>query len=43
MTERKSAVIIGSGIGGIATAIYLAKNGYNVSVFEKNSTAGGRC
>jgi phytoene desaturase len=43
MTERKSAVIIGSGIGGIATAIYLAKSGYNVSVFEKNSTAGGRC
>jgi phytoene desaturase len=43
MTERKSAVIIGSGIGGIATAIYLAKDGYNVSVFEKNSTAGGRC
>jgi phytoene desaturase len=43
MTERKSAVIIGAGIGGIATAIYLAKNGYNVSVFEKNSTAGGRC
>jgi phytoene desaturase len=43
MTERKSAVIIGAGIGGIATAIYLAKNGYNVSVFEKNSAAGGRC
>jgi phytoene desaturase len=43
MTERKSALIIGAGIGGIATAIYLAKNGYNVSVFEKNSTAGGRC
>jgi len=43
MTERKSALIIGAGIGGIATAIYLAKNGYNVSVFEKIQTAGGRC
>jgi phytoene desaturase len=43
MTEKKSAVIIGAGIGGIATAIYLAKNGYSVTVFEKNSAPGGRC
>jgi phytoene desaturase len=43
MTRNKSAVIIGAGIGGIATAIYLAKNDYDVSVFEKNSTPGGRC
>ena len=43
MTEKKSAVIIGAGIGGIATAIYLAKNRYSVTVFEKNSTLGGRC
>ncbi len=43
MTGKKSAVIIGAGIGGIATAIFLSKNGYNVSVYEKNSTPGGRC
>jgi phytoene desaturase len=43
MTEKKSAVIIGAGIGGIATAIYLAKNGYSVAVYEKNSAPGGRC
>lgn len=43
MTGKKSAVIIGAGIGGIATAVYLAKNGYNVNVFEKNSSPGGRC
>jgi len=43
MTSKKSAVIIGAGIGGIATAIYLAKKGYSVSVFEKNSAPGGRC
>jgi phytoene desaturase len=43
MTGGKSAVIIGAGIGGIATAVYLAKNGYDVSVFEKNNTPGGRC
>ncbi len=43
MTIKKSAVIIGAGIGGIATAVYLAKNGYSVAVFEKNSAPGGRC
>jgi phytoene desaturase len=43
MTSKKSVVIIGAGIGGIATSIYLSKKGYNVSVFEKNSSAGGRC
>jgi len=43
MTGEKSAVIIGAGIGGITTAIYLAKNGYEVNVFEKNSSPGGRC
>ena len=31
------AVIIGAGIGGITTAVYLAKNGYEVKVFEKKS------
>ena len=43
MTGKKSAVIIGAGIGGIATATYLAKQGYSVSVYEKNSSPGGRC
>ena len=43
MTPKKSAAIIGAGIGGLATAIYLAKNGYDVTVFEKNSAPGGRC
>jgi len=43
MTEGKSAIIIGAGIGGIVTSIYLAKNGYKVTVFEKNSSPGGRC
>jgi phytoene desaturase len=43
MEEKKPAVVIGAGIGGIATAIYLAKNGYNVDIYEKNSSPGGRC
>ena len=43
MTLKKSAVIIGAGMGGIATSVYLSRNGYNVSVYEKNSAPGGRC
>ncbi len=43
MNRKRSAVIIGSGIGGIATAIYLAKNEYDVNIYEKNPTPGGRC
>jgi phytoene desaturase len=43
MTGKKSAIIIGAGIGGITTAVFLAKNGYNVEIFEKNGTPGGRC
>jgi phytoene desaturase len=43
MIGKKSAIIIGAGIGGITTAVYLAKNGYDVEIFEKNGTPGGRC
>jgi len=38
----KHVVIIGAGIGGLATANLLAKAGYAVSVYEKNEIAGGR-
>ena len=41
MAEGRS-VIIGSGIGGIAAAIRLAKKGYRVSVFEQSSQPGGK-
>lgn len=34
--------VIGSGIGGLASAIRLAVKGHDVSVFEKNSKAGGK-
>lgn len=43
MQQKPSAIVIGAGIGGIATAARLAKNGYKVTVFEKNETPGGRC
>lgn len=35
-------IIIGAGIGGLASANMLAKAGYDVSVYEKNSQLGGR-
>ena len=38
----KSAIVIGSGIAGIASAIRLANRGYTVSVFEANSYPGGK-
>ncbi len=38
----KKATIIGAGIGGLAAASLLAKKGYEVNVFEKNSTPGGK-
>ena len=37
-----TAIVIGAGIGGIATAARLARQGFQVSVFEKNSLPGGR-
>ena len=36
------AVIIGSGIGGMATAIRLSVQGYQVTVYEKNNCPGGK-
>ena len=41
--QKSTALVIGAGIGGIATAARLAKNGYEVTVLEKESTPGGRC
>ena len=34
--------IIGSGFSSLAAACYLAKSGYEVTIFEKNKTIGGR-
>jgi phytoene desaturase len=38
----KKCIIIGAGIGGLATAGLLAKAGYDVHVFETHDRAGGR-
>jgi len=42
MSSKPTAIIIGAGIAGIATAIRLAVKGYNVQVFEANSYPGGK-
>lgn len=34
--------VIGSGFSGLSAACFLAKGGFEVTVFEKNATAGGR-
>ncbi|HMS90758.1 MAG TPA: phytoene desaturase family protein [Candidatus Absconditabacterales bacterium] len=39
---KKTITIVGGGIGGLATAILLAKQGHSVSVYEKNECLGGR-
>lgn len=38
----KKAIIVGAGIGGLSTALRLLKNGYEVVIYEKNKTIGGR-
>lgn len=37
-----SAIVIGAGIGGLATAARLARAGYDVTIVEKSSRPGGR-
>jgi len=34
--------IIGSGFSSLSSACYLAKEGYDVTVYEKNNQLGGR-
>jgi phytoene desaturase len=39
---KKNIHIIGSGFSALSASCYLAKQGYNVTVLEKNDTLGGR-
>lgn len=39
---RHQVVVIGGGFSGLASAILLAKQGWQVTVLEKNATLGGR-
>ena len=39
---KKRIAIIGSGFSALASASYLAKEGHQVTIYEKNDTVGGR-
>lgn len=39
---NKKVIIIGSGFSSLSSACYLSKKGYQVEVFEKNESLGGR-
>jgi phytoene desaturase len=41
-TSKSKVLIVGAGIGGIATAARLARHGFDVTVVEKNEKSGGR-
>ncbi|MDR0756218.1 MAG: NAD(P)/FAD-dependent oxidoreductase, partial [Tannerella sp.] len=38
---EKHVLIIGSGLGGLTCGYILSKNGFRVSLFEKNAQVGG--
>ncbi|OAL46803.1 dimethylaniline monooxygenase [Pyrenochaeta sp. DS3sAY3a] len=40
-TRPKSTAVIGAGISGVVTAAHLIREGLDVTVFERSSTAGG--
>ncbi len=43
MTDSyQKAIVVGSGVGGLATAVRLARRGYAVKVFEANPSYGGK-
>ena len=39
---HEKAIVIGSGFGGLASAIRLAAKGYHVTLLEKLDSLGGR-
>lgn len=41
MKPKKKVVVIGSGMGGLVSALILAKHDYQVTVLEKNHQIGG--
>lgn len=42
MKNRKKVIIIGGGLGGLATAINLSKSNFEITIIEKNSNLGGK-
>lgn len=41
--EKYDVVVIGSGLGGLTCALYLAKKGMRVKILEQHSKPGGLC
>ena len=39
---RPHAVVVGAGLGGLSAAIHLVRDGWRVTVLEKNARCGGR-
>lgn len=39
---REKVIVIGAGMGGLSAAIRLQLAGYNVEIYEKNQTPGGK-
>ncbi|TDL77765.1 phytoene desaturase family protein [Peribacillus frigoritolerans] len=42
INQKKKAIVIGAGLGGMSAAIRLSADGYDVTVLEKNSNVGGK-
>ena len=42
MSRARTAVVIGGGVAGLASAALLAREGYDVELLEKNAAFGGR-
>ncbi len=42
MAKRKKVAVIGAGLGGISAALRLSQHKFDVTVFEQNSTPGGK-
>ncbi|MBN1838217.1 MAG: NAD(P)-binding protein, partial [Spirochaetales bacterium] len=39
---KKTAIVVGAGLGGLAAAALLGRDGWQVTVLEKNDSPGGR-
>jgi len=43
METKRKVVVIGAGISGLAAAIYAQRSGFDVTICEQHSMAGGMC
>jgi len=41
LKKDKRAIVIGAGLGGLSSAAYLSKNGFEVDLFDRNPHPGG--